>query len=131
MSKTRNDLIEQVLNRCQVLVYGQSPSDQDVQNVDRIVDGAVAKLAALDIYYVSDAGELGPSGGEIDDAAYLPLADYVASFYLVADERIQALAMIAEKELTTLAAPSRTLRTLRVEPALRTGYYPYYRGGFN
>lgn len=127
--KTRAELINQVLNRLQILQWGQSASDQDVQKVDVIVDPAVAKLASLGIYYVQDAGEIGPSGGEIEDEAFLPLADYIASYHRLADERLQALAMIAEDNLRTLAAPKRTLRTLRVDPAVRGGWWPY-RGGW-
>jgi hypothetical protein len=111
-------------------VWGQAPSDEDVQKVDRLVDGAVAKLAALDIYYVQDPGTLGPSDGAIEDEAFLPLADYIAQFHLIADARIQALAQIAEGDLRTIAAPARTLRTLRVDPALLTTRRGTYRGGF-
>jgi hypothetical protein len=129
MSKTRAELINQVLDRLNILVWGQTPSDEDVQKVDRLVDGAVAKLAALNIYYVQDPGTLGPSDGAIEDEAFLPLADYIAQFHLIADARIQALAIIAESDLRTLAAPARTLRTLRVDAALVTPRRGTYRGG--
>lgn len=130
MSKTRAELINQILDRLQILVYGQSPSDQDVQKVDRIVDTGIAQLAALDIYTVLDPGSLGPSDGAIEDEAFLPLADYLAQFHLLADARQQALAQIAEQNLRTLAAPSRTLRVLRVDPALTPRRIGFYRGGF-
>jgi hypothetical protein len=130
MSKSRAELINQVLDRLNILVWGQAPSDEDVQKVDRLVDGAVAKLAALNIYYVQDPGTLGPSDGAIEDEAFLPLADYIAQFHLIADARIQALAQIAEGDLRTIAAPARTLRTLRVDPALLTPRRGIYRGGF-
>ena len=129
MSKTRAELINQVLDRLNILVWGQTPSDEDVQKVDRLVDGAIAKLAALNIYYVQDPGTLGPSDGAIEDEAFLPLADYIAQFHLIADARIQALAIIAESDLRTLAAPARTLRTLRVDAALVTPRRGTYRGG--
>lgn len=118
MSKTRAELINQVLDRLQILQYGQAPSDQDVSKVDRVLDGAVATLAGLNIYYVQDPGSLGPADGAIEDEAFLPLADWIASFCQLADERLQALAQLAEKKLITLSAPPRTLRTLRVDPAL-------------
>lgn len=130
MSKTRAELIDQALSRLDILVYGQSPSAEDVQKMDGLIDPACAQLASLDIYYVSDPGELGPTGGSIDDEAFLALADYVASYHLVADERMQALAMIAEGTLRKLAAPPRTLRTLRVDPALTPRRFSIYRGGF-
>lgn len=128
MSKTRAELIDQILDRLQILVYGQASSDEDVQKVDRIVDGAVAQLSALDIYYVQDAGSLGPTEGAIEDETFLALADYIASFHLLADARIQALASIAEANLRILAAPARTLRVLRVDPALLPRRYGW--GGF-
>lgn len=130
MSKTRAELINQVLDRLNILVWGQTPSDEDVQKVDRLVDGAVAELAALNIYYVQDPGTLGPSDGAIEDEAFLALADYIAGFHLVADERIQALSAIAVAKLRTIAAPARTLRTLRVDHALLTPRRGFYRGGF-
>jgi hypothetical protein len=43
---------------------------------------------------------------------------------------MQALAMMAEDTLRTLAAPARTLRTLRIDPALTTPRRGIYRGGF-
>lgn len=130
MSKTRAELIDQALNRLQILVLGQSPSPEDIQKMDRLVDPACAQLAAMEIYYVSDPGEIGPTGGNIEDEAFLALADYVASFHLVADERMQALAMIAESTLRKLAAPPRTLRTLRVDPGLTPRRIGTYRGGW-
>lgn len=131
MSKSRAELINQVLDRLNILVWGQTPSDQDVQKVDRLVDGAVAELAALDIYYVQDPGSLGPLDGAIEDEAFLALADYIASFHLLADDRIQALSAIAVGKLRTLAAPARALRTLRVDPALVPVRRGLYRGGFS
>jgi hypothetical protein len=90
---------------------------------------------ALDIYYVQDPGAIGPTGGSIEDGAFLPLADYVANaacaaFNLPADTKMQALSMIAVNNLQIIVAPARTLRTLRVDPALRPQRYGYYRGGF-
>jgi hypothetical protein len=123
MSKTRSELIDQILDRLQILVYGQAPSDQDVQKVDRLVDAGVAQLSALDIYDVKDPGRRGPLDGAIEDEEFLPLADYLAQFHLLADARIQALATIAEGNLRTLAAPSRTQRVLRLDPAVTPGRY--------
>lgn len=130
MSKTRAELINQVLNRLQILVQGQAPAAEDVQKVDVLVDPALAKLAALDIYYVQDGGEIGPTGGDIQDEAFLSVADYVASNHLLADARMQALAMQAEKDLRTIAAPPRTLKFLRIDPALWPRRISHYRGGF-
>lgn len=133
MPKTRAELINQALVNLGIIATGQAVSAEDVQKMDTIVDPALAELAALDIYYTQDAGEIGPSDGAIEDSAYLSLAAYVANaacaaFNLPADEKLLALALLAEKKLITLAAPARTLRTLRTDPALQTRRIGYYRG---
>lgn len=128
MSKTRAELINHVLDRLQILVYGQAPSDQDVQKVDLLVDTGISQLAALDIYYVQDAGSLGPADGAIEDEAFLALADYIAQFHLLADARMQALALLAESNLRILAAPVRTLRVLKIDPALTSRRLGSFRG---
>lgn len=135
MSKTRAELINQCLTNLGVIAEGQSIDADLVTKMDGFVDPAVALLSRLEIYYVQDAGSLGPSDGAIEDEAFLPLADWIANkacagFNLPADTKMQALAMIAEDNLRTLAAPARTLKTLRVDPALTPRRYGIYRGGF-
>lgn len=138
MPKTRAEFIERCLFNLGVIAEGQSISDQDVSKMDGIVDPAFAELSSpnVDIYYVQDGGSIGPTGGAIEDDAFLSLADYVAnracsSFNLPADVKLQAVALIAEGRLRTLSAPPRTQRTLRIDPSLqgrrRLGHY---RGGF-
>lgn len=132
MSKTRAELINQCLVNLGIVAEGQSVSDQDVSKMDKIVDPALAELTALEFYYVSDPGEIGPSGGDFDDAAFLSLADYVANracaaFNLAADTKMQALSIIAKDTLTTLSAPPRTHKTLRVDAALRNHRAGTYR----
>jgi hypothetical protein len=135
MSKTRAELINQCLYNLGVIAQGQTISDEEVDKMDLIIDAAVAKLAALEIYYVADAGSLGPGYGAIEDSAFLSLAAYIANeacagFNLAADAKMMALASIAEGDLRTLSAPARTLRTLRVDPALVPVRRGFYRGGF-
>ncbi len=79
MPKTRAEFVNQCLTNLGVVAEGQSISDDMVTKMDRIVDPAFATLNSLDIYYVQDPGELGPSDGNIEDEAFLPLADYVAN----------------------------------------------------
>ncbi|PDT74124.1 hypothetical protein [Bradyrhizobium sp. C9] len=129
MSKSRAELINQCLTNLGVIAQGQSISPEETSKMDGIVDPAVAQLADLDIYYVQDAGSLGPSDGAIEDSAFLPLAAYIANeacaaFNLPADAKMQALAQIAEQKLRTLAAPARTRRTLQIDPALRRRFWP-------
>lgn len=135
MSKTRAELVNQCLINLGIIAEGQSVSAEDVSKMDGFVDPSVALLAGLEIYYVQDAGDVGPTDGSIEDAAYLPLADWIANqacsgFNLPADEKLQARAILAERTLITLAAPARTLRTLRIDPALQGRRIGHYRGGF-
>lgn len=125
MSKTRADLIDRALFNLGILAKGQVRSDEDVQKMDDYVDPTVALLASLQIYYVQDAGTEGPTDGAIEDEAFLPLADYLAmkaavTFNLGDDAKLTALGLKAESDLRTIAAPARTLKTLRVDPALQT-----------
>jgi hypothetical protein len=134
MSKTRAELINQCLISLGVIAQGQSVEADEVEKMDGFIDPAVALLAKLQIYYVQDAGSLGPSDGAIEDEAYLPLADWIANkacsgFNLPADQKMIALSMIAEDTLRTLSAPARTLRVLRIDPALQSPYRGIYRGG--
>lgn len=134
MSKTRAELINQCLTNLGILAEGQSISPDLVNKMDGVVDPALSELSALDIFYVQDAGDVGPTGGEIDDSAFLSLAAYIANaacaaFNLPADQKMQALAALAEQKLITLSRPGRTLRTLRIDPALRARRLGIYRGG--
>jgi hypothetical protein len=134
MSKTRAELINQCLTNLGIIAEGQSISPEDVEKMDTIVDPALSELSELDIYYVSDKGDIGPSGGEFADSAFLSLSSYIANaacaaFNLPADQKLQALALLAEQKLQTLSRPASTLRTLRVDPALRTHRLVHYRGG--
>jgi len=136
MSKTRSDLINQALINLQITVAGQEVSAENVQKMDGFVDPAFAQLSALGIYYVQDAGSAGPTGGNIEDEAFLPLSNYLANaasgaFNLANDPRIAVFGTQAEAQLRTIAAPQRTLRTLRVDPAVLPYRRPiYYNGGF-
>lgn len=135
MSKTRAELIDQCLTNLGVIAEGQSISAQDVEKMDTVVDPALSELSALDIYYVQDAGEIGPDGGALEDSAFLSLASYIANaacaaFNLPADQKLEALALLAEQKLRTLSRPGRTLRTLQVDAALHSRRIGHYRGGF-
>lgn len=135
MPKTRAELINQSLTNLGIIAEGQSISAEDVQKMDRVVDPALSELGELGIYVAQDAGDLGPSGGEIEDSSYLSLAAYIANaacsaFNLPADQKLQALSILAEQKLITLSRPGRTRRTLSIDPALQTRRVGTYRGGF-
>lgn len=135
MSKTREQFIDQCLTNLGVIAEGQSIDGDLVSKMDTIVDPGFATLAKLEIYYVQDPGSLGPTGGEIEDAAFLPLADWIANkacaaFNLPADQKMQTLAILAEATLITLSAPSRTFKRLRLDPAVTRGRRGWYGGWF-
>lgn len=122
--KTRADLIRQVLSNLGKL-GNDDPADDDSAKVDFVIDPAISLLSELDIYTVQDAGDVGPSGGAIEVAAFLPLAHYVAnaaaaSFNMANDSTMIGLATQAESQLMIIAAPPRNLRTLRVDRGMLT-----------
>jgi hypothetical protein len=136
MSKTRAELINQCLTNLGVIASGQSIDADLVTKMDGVVDPALSELAALEIYYTQDAGSVGPTGGDIEDSAFLSLASYVANaacaaFNLPADQKLQALAMLAEGKLRTLSAPGRAFRILRQDPAVARHRGGFYNGGFS
>lgn len=73
--RTREDLIARVLKNLGVLAAGQAPSDEDRAEIDELIEPVCAKLL--------DDGVAKLNGDEIDDAAYLPLADLVAERAMV------------------------------------------------
>jgi hypothetical protein len=132
MSKTRAEVIEQTLRNLSVIAEGQVTSDSDVQKVDLIIDGVCAEMATLQIYYVADTGQAGPSGGDYPDEAYLSIADYLAwralsTFPMGQDGtmKLTAAGTAAEVRLRALAGAPRGRREAKFDPALssrsRTG----------
>lgn len=124
MSYTRAQLVNKALGKLSILTEGQAPSDGDVSKMDGIVDAAMAMLAALEIYYVADYGQLGPSGGTIEDESFLPLASWLArkaceDFNQPADEKMETESRLAEADLRTISRPPRSRTRLGVDPALR------------
>jgi hypothetical protein len=121
---TRAQLVNRALLDLGVIAEGQDVSDNDASKMDALVDAAMAELADLDIYYVSDYGTLGPTGGAIEPSAFLSLSLYLAnaacsSFNLPADEKMKALEIEAKAKLRTLARPPRAKARLTVDPAVR------------
>lgn len=124
MTYTRAQLVNQALIDLGVIAEGQSVSDNDMSKMDAFVDAAMAELADLDIYYVSDYGQLGPTGGAIEPSAYLSLALYLANaatsaFNMPADAKMVAEEQMAIAKLRTLSRPPRAQARLRTDPALR------------
>lgn len=124
-TKTRAELIDQVLDNLGVLVEGQAPSAEMRNKVDRLVNPHLASLRNQEIVYVADAGEPNPpSGGEIEDEIFLALAHTLAfscapSFNLAGDPSLKALDILGKDELRVLGRPQRTRQMLQVDKAVR------------
>jgi hypothetical protein len=125
MAKTRRQLIDTVLGKAGILVPGQSPGDEIVSRVDGYIDPVFAELAALDYYYVSDGGLPNPpSGGDIEDAAFNALADYVlgacaGELNLAGDPAIKVAALEAVVTLRLISRPAKTRPVLTTDAQLR------------
>ena len=83
-------------------------------------------MGDLDIYYVDDAGEVGPTGGAIESSAFLAIGAYLANagaskFNLPADAKLKALAIEAEQKLRTLSRPASTRKILKTDAGIPTG----------
>lgn len=124
MSYKRAQLINQALIDLGVIAEGQAVSDNDASKMDGYVNGAMAELIDLEIYYVADFGQLGPTGGDLPDSAFLSLSRYLANaacagFNLPADTKMQALETLAIAKLRTLSRPPRSKTRLSIDPAVR------------
>jgi hypothetical protein len=125
-TKTRQELIIEALDQIGIIVPGQAPSSTVMNKMDTILDPVMEELEGLDIYYVADAGEIGPTGGEIESSAFLSIGAYLANaaaakFNLPADAKLKALAMEAEAKLRTLARPASTRKFLKMDGAFPLG----------
>lgn len=125
-TKTRQELIIEALDQLGIIVPGQAPSSTVMNKMDTILDPVIEQLDGLGIYYVADAGEIGPTGGEIESSAFLALGAYLANaaaakFNLPADAKLKALAIEAEQTLRTLARPASTRKFLKMDGAFPTG----------
>ena len=125
-TKTRQELIIEALDQLNIIVPGQAPSSTIINKMDEVFDPIVEMLAELDIYYVDDAGEVGPTGGSIKSSAFIPLGAYLANaaaskFNLPADTKLKALAIEAEQTLRTLTRPASTRKFLKTDAGIPTG----------
>lgn len=113
--KSREDLIARVLKNLGVLAAGQAPSDEDRAEVDGLIEPVCAKL------FRDGVAKL--AGDEIDDAAFLPLADLVAEKAMVpfgiSGQKAAELMGLAEQARTDLRLAYRVYDArppMRLEP---------------
>lgn len=117
--KTREQLIEQVLDNLGVGAAGQAKAAEDTAKVDSLIDASFARLSALGIFDVPDSEEIQPE-------AFLALSNVVAndcapSFALSGDERLAALARIAEGDLRMIVRAGSGSPLLTTDRALGAG----------
>jgi hypothetical protein len=131
-TKTRLELIIEALDQLNIIVPGQAPSSTIINKMDEVFDPVVEMLDGLGIYYVDDPGEVGPTDGNIESAAFLPLGAYLANaaaskFNLPADAKLKALAIEAEQTLRTLSRPASTRKFLKTDAGIPTSRNRYRR----
>jgi hypothetical protein len=124
-TKTRLELITEALDQLNIIVPGQAPSATIINKMDEVFDPVIEMLDGLGIYYVDDPGEIGPTDGNIESSAFLPLGAYLANaaaskFNLPADTKLKALALEAEQTLRTLSRPASTRKFLSTDPGIPT-----------
>lgn len=118
MSKTRADLVNEVLEDINEAGTGQPTSPEDYDKVLGSLDDVFANLLGRNVV-------LQPIGDEIDDAQFAPLTAVVIgrharAFGLGDNQFIKTEAAEGEKQLRTLARINRgSRRTLQVDEALR------------
>ena len=75
MAKTRTEFRKQVLWNLNVLAAGQDPEAEDVAKVDAGAESALAWLEKSGVY----AGQFEYTNDDIAEAAFMPLARFVAN----------------------------------------------------
>ena len=75
MPKTRTEFRRQVLWNLNALAAGQEPEAEDAAKVDLGAEAAFAWLERIGV----DGGGFSYAGDDIDDAAFMPLARFVAN----------------------------------------------------
>jgi hypothetical protein len=76
--RTRVDLITAALGKLGVVPSNQPPDVEDVAYVDAELDSIFRKLEGLEIIFVADRGQPGPTGGNIPGQWFDDLSSIVA-----------------------------------------------------
>jgi hypothetical protein len=103
VSKTRTDLIHRTLRNLGVLPQGQSPSAEESQSIEELIDPTISELRARNVSLV----DLGPD--HFDEETFLPLARIMAAaaapeFGQEQNQAIWALKERAELDLKKMTA---------------------------
>ena len=76
--RTRSDLITDALGKLGVVTSTMPPEVEDIAIIDNALDGIFRKLEGLEIVFVPDRGQPGPSGGNIPAQWFDDLSSIVA-----------------------------------------------------
>ena len=124
-TKTRAELVRKVAENVGLAQPGEVLSAEDSSTIDGAIDPAVAMLGKLDI---ADIGSV----DEIEEAFFLPLADWIAdkikaSYNKAGDAALAAAAAQAETDMRVLSRPTASRRTLSADNALLRALPGTYR----
>jgi hypothetical protein len=117
--KTRTDLVHRALKNLGVLPQGQSPSAEEFNSIDALIEPMIEDLIARNIVFVESAEA-------IDDKYFLALGHVLAGlaqseFGMQADQAIAARMIKAEQDLNEM--DRNTIRYLHMR-TMHTDYYP-------
>lgn len=113
MAKTRSDLVYRALKNLGALPAGQTPSNEEYNSVDGLIDAMVEDLLGRDIVFIEDADV-------IEDRYFLALGNVLAGhaaaeFGMQNDSAIAARMIKGEKDLETIASTRPTYNVLEVQ----------------
>jgi hypothetical protein len=119
MAKTRTDLVHRALKNLGVLPHGQTPSNEEYNAVNALVDPMIEDLIAQDIVFIEDADV-------IEDKYFTHLGNTLAGlcaaeFGMQNDPAIAARMRAAEEVLEEM--DRNTIRYIHTR-TMRTDYYP-------
>lgn len=114
MAKSRADLIHKALKNLGVLPQGQTPADEEYNQVDDLVDPMIEDLIGRGIVFIEDVDA-------IEDKYFLALSHVLAGhaqsdFGMQNDPALTARAVKGERDLQVLAATRPTFQTLEIQP---------------
>ncbi len=116
MTKTRTQLVHRALRNLGVLAQGQTPSDEDYDSVNDLMDPLFAELASREIVTV-------PDPEHIDDDVFLALGHCLAGaarseFGVLGtgeSQEIAALAEKAERDLKVISSRGPTYKVSSID----------------
>jgi hypothetical protein len=113
MAFTRTDLVHRALKNLGALPAGQTPSAEEYNSVNALIDAMLEDLLGRDIVFIEDADV-------IEDRYFLALGNVLAGhaaaeFGLQNDPAIAARAAKGEKDLEIIASTRPTYNVLEVQ----------------